>query len=600
MALSLWLGLYVVSRSPRSLMAWLTGLTLWTITRLFLDVILALNPPPMPADEADWLRLFFPFWRAVILKEQGATGWLQGWSMTSAVMFWHHVTILIRPGPLTPWRWTRIVIGYGVAVAWVVINITTPYFFSSTVGDPLYLNTLKAGPVYPFFAVFLLLYTVMSVTNLARSARAAPTTMPRKQLIILTIATVVGGLASPLTIAASEFGLPMPVLILALILGFYVILIGYGVAGYSALMDGRTIRHDFFYNAAMVGLVTLLYLVVTWVSVQAYNIPPVAFVFVVMLAVITHTSLDVARHGLDSLFYRRDTRRLRENLRQLATLAGEQADQEKNLSLALDSLCASVQATFGLIVLFEEDQLRVAATCHRPHFKLDLLPTDLAADDVLFLKPGHFPVPLTEAALLMPLYADMTQVGALLLGQPKNGPSYSKADVELLLYPSDWLADIIQNARRESEFLARIADLTEKSQLEVNPYPAQISVKAVENALRNLANYAHLGEHPLSKMKLVKSRLPAGTVTHLDRGKVVYGVLAEAVGKLKPDDQHPSSPPPREWYAYLILHESYFENVLNRDIMARLYISEGTFNRTRRAALRAVAKTLEEMETGVN
>jgi hypothetical protein len=35
---------------------------------------------------------------------------------------------------------------------------------------------------------------------------------------------------------------------------------------------------------------------------------------------------------------------------------------------------------------------------------------------------------------------------------------------------------------------------------------------------------------------------------------------------------------------------------LNRDIMSKLYISEGTFSRTRRRAIRGVAKALQEME----
>jgi hypothetical protein len=35
---------------------------------------------------------------------------------------------------------------------------------------------------------------------------------------------------------------------------------------------------------------------------------------------------------------------------------------------------------------------------------------------------------------------------------------------------------------------------------------------------------------------------------------------------------------------------------LNRDIMSRLYISEGTFNRTRRRAVRGVARALQEVE----
>ena len=56
------------------------------------------------------------------------------------------------------------------------------------------------------------------------------------------------------------FNLPVPVLTLALPLGLAVILIGYGVARYSALVDGRTIRRDFFYNAVAVSLVTTCFI----------------------------------------------------------------------------------------------------------------------------------------------------------------------------------------------------------------------------------------------------------------------------------------------------------------------------------------------------
>jgi hypothetical protein len=77
---------------------------------------------------------------------------------------------------------------------------------------------------------------------------------------------------------------------------------------------------------------------------------------------------------------------------------------------------------------------------------------------------------------------------------------------------------------------------------------------------------------------------------------VVYEVLEEAVMKLRPEVDYPGDPAPREWHAFIILHGAYFENKLNRDIMSQLYISEGTFNRTRRAALRTVSRVLAEME----
>ena len=44
------------------------------------------------------------------------------------------------------------------------------------------------------------------------------------------------------------------------------------------------------------------------------------------------------------------------------------------------------------------------------------------------------------------------------------------------------------------------------------------------------------------------------------------------------------------------LHGSYVQGELTREIMARLYIGEGTYNRTRRRALRSVAKAIQEIE----
>jgi hypothetical protein len=122
----------------------------------------------------------------------------------------------------------------------------------------------------------------------------------------------------------------------------------------------------------------------------------------------------------------------------------------------------------------------------------------------------------------------------------------------------------------------------------------------VEDGLRHLADYAYLGDHALVRFKLVRSKVSGTAVTHLDLGKAVYTVLAEAIEKLRPDEELPGDPPPREWYPYLILYDAYLKDVPNRDIMSHLYISEGTFNRTRRAALRAVTRALEEMEAALN
>jgi hypothetical protein len=90
-----------------------------------------------------------------------------------------------------------------------------------------------------------------------------------------------------------------------------------------------------------------------------------------------------------------------------------------------------------------------------------------------------------------------------------------------------------------------------------------------------------------------------GTVTHLDRGKALHNLLIHALQQLRPASVEPpaSVVPAREWHNFLILHESYLKGELTRDIMARLYIGEGTYNRTRRRALRSVGKLIREMES---
>ncbi|MCL4560115.1 MAG: hypothetical protein M1281_05830 [Chloroflexi bacterium] len=126
-----------------------------------------------------------------------------------------------------------------------------------------------------------------------------------------------------------------------------------------------------------------------------------------------------------------------------------------------------------------------------------------------------------------------------------------------------------------------------------------IAVRDVELALRNLHHYAYLASSPLTKLRLVEQQLKGldtAADTHIGRGKALSAVLCEALRQLKPAQEDVPNPPPRSWHPYIILWEAYVENRPNLEIMSRLYISEGTFNRTRKAAIFSVARLLEEME----
>ena len=151
-------------------------------------------------------------------------------------------------------------------------------------------------------------------------------------------------------------------------------MIGYGVARYSALVEGRTIRRDFIYNLTLIAGITLFYLLATRLLVLSYNVPRIITLFIPVLAIFTHSAMTLAPRLLDWLFYPHETRRLRSNLRNLSRLAGEGETLKENLNATLNVLCSSVRAKYGLIFTFTDVQARsIADLAGRSH---------VAADDV--------------------------------------------------------------------------------------------------------------------------------------------------------------------------------------------------------------------------
>ena len=119
-------------------------------------------------------------------------------------------------------------------------------------------------------------------------------------------------------------------------------------------------------------------------------------------------------------------------------------------------------------------------------------------------------------------------------------------------------------------------------------HPDSEFIKMVEEALRHWHDCIELGQSPLAEWAKVEGG------SHVERGKQLQQLLNDSIESLRPADKRPPEPLPRTWYNYAVLHDAYVEGAQNREIMARLYISEGTFNRTRRNAIRGLARLLVE------
>lgn len=150
--------------------------------------------------------------------------------------------------------------------------------------------------------------------------------------------------------------------------------------------------------------------------------------------------------------------------------------------------------------------------------------------------------------------------------------------------PPGWLA-----IREEVE---EVNEVDEGDHLEVAVEPTLGIVEWVEDALHHLYDYAYLGEHPLSVLRATSLN---GGHTRLDQGRHVHELLVAAIEKLRPGGDEPEEPP-RSWWPYLVLRDSYMVGDSRREIMLRLYLSEGTYNRVRKHGVRSVAKAVRDLE----
>jgi hypothetical protein len=175
---------------------------------------------------------------------------------------------------------------------------------------------------------------------------------------------------------------------------------------------------------------------------------------------------------------------------------------------------------------------------------------------------------------------------------PRRGlKAYAESDLNWLEDIADEVALMVnthRSGRGELPAPSEQTSATHKFLAALSLRPDAELVKSVEDCLRNLHDYIKLGKSPLA------ARLGVDGETHIEQGKAMHQALVEVIRSLRPAGERPREPLPRDWYNYVILHDAYVRDTPDREIMARLYISEGTFYRTRRKALRGVTRALLE------
>ena len=534
-------------------------------------------------------------------------------------------------------RRLSILLAYAVALGLLVLSVS--WFAGQP--DPITNAAMHSAarvddPLYPFTAAYVLVLGGLSLANLWQGYRHETSEVRRRQFRPLFIATVLAALGGLYVTVGISLGVDLPELPRDVAFGVAVALLGFAVARHNALVEGRVIEADLLYVFLTVGSLTTLAVLLAEVLYSSGHV--FSFVTLVLVMVVTISALmlyDGVRTALDRLFYRDQFRQLRANLRSLANEAGTGRSLSEQLQAMLEQLCKTLSAKQGCIALGEDDAFVVKASQGAIAIGQIVPRSSVLCDEIVQLpatpsqlldsgNDAEAPQGKTPkwAALLVPIAASDSQIGALLLGARAREQPYQDEDLMLLDDVSDQLATVIQTSRLQEEnaraINAMVSEFRERERAmerqmqemlatgsaRTLPGLAGLSqddfIAQVEDALRRLHDYPSLGDHPLAQLAIVRQNLASssGATTHIDRGKALNKVMVQAIQKLQPEGipPNPHTVPPWEWHQFIVLYDSYVLDELNRDIMSRLYIGEGTFNRTRRRALQGVAKALQDME----
>jgi hypothetical protein len=514
-------------------------------------------------------------------------------------------------------------IAYGLAALLVVGGLIPPLLPLETGGDPvLYLSDRRSSPLFPLATVFLLVLGGMAVLHLSTGWRQGTGRSHRRLYLSLYGAVALTFLAGVYLTSGVWLRLAVPSVPADLALGLAVVIVGYQVAKFNASVEGYHLRRDLLYAALAIASLTIAYVIFAQVlHAIGHAYSSLTLVLIVVIAVSSLMLYDGLRAALDRLFYRQRFRQLRANLRALAREAGTGQTLAERLDAILTSLCGTLGTGQACIALrMDTGYACEASVGARP------LGERFPAEDVSTVEIVELPRPGSAAfgsmALLAPVFSGEEQIGALVMGPKAGGREFSEEDLILLDDVTEQLAIVIETSERQEEQGAAIGALVEDFRTRERDLQRQMQellaerhetrsvmegvdeqafTAMVEDGLRRLPDYSYLGEQPLAQLHLVELRAASGAEgyrTHIDRGKALSGVLIDAIEKLRPEGRMPGrhAVPGREWHQYVALYDAYVLGENNREIMSRLYISEGTFNRTRRRAVRGVSKALREME----
>jgi len=512
---------------------------------------------------------------------------LRAIAITLTLATWYSLTYQMVIESAT--KRTRVykIIVYTLGVLSALLLLVVSNAFIGIQNNALVVAQMRIGLPYIVYGGFLVLSGSGILYNMLAGKRVG---LQREGRYFLT-ASIFACLGAAYGAIALGFTQPLPRIFLDLAAFASVVFLGIAVGRHQALIDRRVLLADVPVSAFSILGAALVYSVIVWKLGYGNRIVAGVMAF----AVLTHSLHDLAREFLERARLHRESV-LRKKIHRLED--GSDNNFNYRLKVGLGLLCQAIHASGGFVAVRRDDDLIVVAN-RQTSFQIGvhIPPALVGFDDITKINVHELP----DIVWLAPVLEGLLQVAIIGIGKPKARMSYSSDDLELFGELTDQIGTLVSLNNLKSlqtpDTFTEGADLNESTNemvLAISSNPDSEFVKVVEDGLRHLTDYIALGQSPLAE------QLDVTAASHIERGKHLSAILMAGIEALRPIGERPPEPLPRLWYNYVVLHDAYVEGVPNREILARLYISEGTFNRTRRSATRGLARLLLEKSKSIS
>lgn len=563
MAVTLWMGFYLFARGFPSRM-----------TLRVVVVMLALS------------GFFFGAYNNIFVQTTGSAA-IRAVLLVIVLAGWYSVTFHVM-SDRDQKRYRFIEWGiYGLGVL-SIIFLLQPGAFIKEAGNALYVAHMNNQSwAYRVYGIFQLLISFGIMLNLLVGDRVGLT--PRgKYFLVTSIFPVVSVIYGVISLGNPN---PTPRIIQDTLAFCGVFVLGLSVLRHQTLTERRSTLHEFpLTTLGALGLAALsTYFAWRW------GVPVAMLSAVAAFVVLSVGIYDLTREFLERSRTRKESE-LRKQFRQLDSESANEETLKARLQEGLDRLCKTIEAPGGFVAIRREGQFLVTAS------RSSVAVGSVLSAEVVACEDLSHPTndPLSALAWLAPSFEGRLQVAVVGIEKSRSRMEYSTGNLELLAEVADQIGTIasLSNAQPRpsgegaesgsSKNAEELKSAAGKMLDSITAHTDEEFIKMVEEALRHLPDTVTLGQSALAEKIVTQGE------SHIERGKHLQTLLTTSIEAFKPAEKRPPEPLPRVWYNHAVLHDAYVEGVPNREIMARLYISEGTFHRTRRNAIRGLARMLVE------